>query len=206
MLLLSDFSKSYNGERAVSAKSLSFPRGIHWVKGENGSGKTTFFKCIAGISPCEGEITLNGISLKKHPVDYRKQVTYAEAEPAYPSFLTANDLVRFVATARKAASDEVNFYIDHLGISAFLHKRCGACSSGMLKKLSLAIAFLGKPKLIILDEPLITLDEATRVQLYSLIRLRRDAIFLISSHDELDAEALSIQHRYLISNTAIDHA
>ena len=205
MLIISDFSKTYGGQRAVSAKSLSLLPGIHWVKGGNGSGKTTFFKCVAGISPCEGEITLDGISLKKRPIAYRQQVTYAEAEPMYPSFLTPNDLLRFVATTRKATPSEVDHYVGSLGIDAFLNKRCGACSSGMQKKLCLAIAFLGKPKLIILDEPLITLDESTRERFYTMVRECRDAIFLLSSHDEIESESLSVQHRYLILNTVISH-
>lgn len=203
MLIISDFSKSYGGELTVSAKELSLVPGVHWVKGDNGSGKTTFFKCLAGICPCDGEIALDGISMKKHALAYRERVTYAEAEPLYPSFLTPNDLLKFVAATRKASSSDVLYYAESLGIHAFLYKRCGTCSSGMLKKVSLAMAFLGKPKLVILDEPLITLDEPTREHLYSLIREKRDAIFLLSSHDEIESRALPVRHRYFVRNATV---
>src|SRR5204863_4122304 len=96
MLTIRNFSKSYNGTLVLTIKELKFDSGVYWIKGENGSGKSTFFKSIAGLLPHEGEICYENLSLKNNPVEYRKLINYSEAEPVYPGFLTAKDLVRFI--------------------------------------------------------------------------------------------------------------
>jgi len=73
----------------------------------------------------------------------------------------------------------------------------------MLKKLSLALAFLGDPKLIILDEPLVTLDEVTRGQFYSLMKEKNDTIFLLSSHHEIRTGSLDITSTHIIRNKTL---
>lgn len=203
MLEIKSFSKSYGGDVIVSAEKLSFTHGIHLLKGDNGSGKTTLFKCLAGITPATGEVSIDGISLRKEPMRYRYLVNFAEAEPVYPSFLTAKDLMRFVATTKKAAPDQAAYYRHRLGIDWFFEKQCGMYSSGMLKKLSLALAFLGEPKVIMLDEPLITLDEGTRTNLYALMREKENTIFLLSSHTEIDHRFLELSATYCIRKKTV---
>ena len=95
---------------------------------------------------------------------------YKRQEPDYPEFLTANDLIQFVAKAKKASQKQVDELIELLGIEPFLYQPSGTYSSGMLKKTSLAVAFLGQPKVIILDEPLITIDDATVQKVYELVQ------------------------------------
>ena len=184
---------------------MQFAEGVHWIKGENGSGKTTLFKSVVGLIPFEGEISLNGISLKKKPVDYRNLVNYAEAEPLYPGFLTAKDLIRFVGKTKGAGIDQQNFYSSAIGVDPFFEKPCETYSSGMLKKLSIALAFLGSPAVIVLDEPLITLDEDTKRILFGLIKdvLSKNTTVLISSHQLLENTMFAITASYRISNKTI---
>ncbi|RYZ26650.1 MAG: ATP-binding cassette domain-containing protein [Sphingobacteriales bacterium] len=169
MIEFQQFSKEYNGDLVVSA-DLKLEQGLYWLKAGNGTGKTTLLQSMGGLIPFDGNIRVNGLSVKNNSREYRKTVNYAEAEPLYPEFLTGRDLIRFyleTKTGDPAAADIVSHT---LGVDAFAGKKLGTYSSGMAKKLSLLLAFIGNPSLILLDEPLITLDKESVTLLYDLIR------------------------------------
>ena len=205
MYSLKNFSKSYSGNLIIKVDQLDLDPGLYWIKGENGSGKTTLFKALAGLHPCDGDVSFNdGISLRSQPLTYRKVVNYAEAEPLYPGFLTGKDLINFVGGAKGMTADQSRI-IEHLGLLSYYENPCDTYSSGMLKKLSLALAFLGTPRLIILDEPLITLDELARRFLVDLVREfldKKDTIVLISSHQHLD-ESLKVRGSFEVKNKTL---
>lgn len=206
MLTLRNFKKSYNDHLVLEIPLLTFGKGASWIKGENGSGKTTLFKSLAGILPFEGEIRFeDGTSLKENAVAFRKRINYCEAEPLYPGFLTAKDLVTFVGRTRGAAPDQQQHYCRLLGIDHFFDKPAETYSSGMIKKLALSMAFLGEPSVIILDEPLITLDEQARTVLFQLIRTKLDAgvTFLISSHHSITPGELPVDRNYVLEDKKI---
>lgn len=207
MVKVINFSKKFSGELIISVPSLDLEAGIYWIKGENGSGKTTFFKSLAGLIPCDGDVEFkDGISLKHSPVQYRERVSFAEAEPLYPGFLTSKDLIHFVARARKSSASQQKVLIKKFGIEQYFEKPCATYSSGMLKKLSLAIAFLGSPKLIILDEPLITLDDHSQETLIDLlneyIREHKTTI-LLSSHQFLQRANIRINQHFTIKDKGL---
>ena len=209
MLIIQHFIKRFNEQLILEIKHQEFVPGIHWIKGENGSGKTTFFKSVSGIIPFEGRIAFsNGIDLQKNPVAFRAQVNYSEAEPSYPGFLTAKDVIRFIGKIKNESRAKQDEYVNQFGVDSFFEKPCETYSSGMMKKLSLVTAFFGTPKLIILDEPLITLDEQARIVLYHLVKekLKQGNItFLMSSHQSISAtdleitQTLSIQNKKLVA-------
>lgn len=189
----------------IQVPDLVLSEGIHWFKGANGSGKTTFFRTLAGMLPFEGEIQLGEWDIRKQPVEYRLHINYGEAEPDYPEFLTANDLIQFVAVAKRASKSQVDSLIETLGIEPFLYQPTGTYSSGMLKKTSLALAFLGDPKVIILDEPLITIDDATVQRVYELVRdyHAKGVTFLLSSHQDFRFNALPIKQLFEVKDKKI---
>ena len=206
MLTIENFSKRYNNILILEIKHLIFGNGVYWIKGENGSGKTTLFKSIAGILPFDGEILFeDGTSLRKNPIDYRKRISYSEAEPLYPGFLTAKDIIRFTAKVKGVSSAQQEQHTRTFGVEEFYEKPCEAYSSGMMKKLALTLAFLGEPKLIILDEPLITLDENARRVLFALVKesVGKGTTFLLSSHQSMDSTDLEVTGTFTIKNRTI---
>ena len=204
MLHIHNFRKRYHETLVLEFPDLSLDNGLHWFKGENGSGKSTLFKSIAGLLPFEGSITYQNIDIKTHPIAFRKIVNYSEAEPFYPGFVTAKDLIRFVGKAKGATREQEILYTNLFGINSYYEKTCEAFSSGMLKKLSLCMAFLGEAKVIILDEPLVTLDEAARNILLNHVKsFLTEKLFLISSHQLLDDTDLVINKTYKIENRSL---
>jgi ABC-2 type transport system ATP-binding protein len=193
MLQFLQVQKSYGDRPVLSIPSLQLGKGIYWLQGSNGSGKTTFLRLVAGLLPFRGDILLNERSLHKMPVEYRRLVSWADAEPLYPDFLKGRDLVAFYREIRKATVEQVDHLTDLFGVRSYLSAPIGTYSSGMTKKLSLVLAFMGRPSLIALDEPLVTLDRESIPALYELIAtswLKKNTSFLISSHQELATGAL----------------
>ncbi len=206
MLKVKHFSKSYNNHQVIAVDALEIPAGIHWFKGVNGSGKSTFFRSVAGIIPFVGEISWQNLDIRRDAVAYRMSINMSEADPLYPDYLTGYDLITFIADAKKASNEQRRFLAETLGVDAYWQSSIGTYSSGMLKKISLLSAFLGTPSLIMLDEPLITIDERSAQIVYELIKEyseRRGVSFLLSSHQDFRLEKLVIKNIYLVDNQSI---
>ncbi|RAK02199.1 ABC-2 type transport system ATP-binding protein [Larkinella arboricola] len=206
MLTVRNFRKAYQDRLVLDISRADFPAGVHWIKGRNGSGKTTFFRSVAGLLPFGGNLILeNRYDLRKHPVEYRLRVNYGEAEPIYPAFLTAWELIRWVGATKQAPLGQADELIDRFGIRDFMKAPLGTYSSGMLKKTSLVLAFLGNPTLILLDEPLITLDQATtRTVLDSIRQSRQQGIsFLLSTHQDVDPVDLPIDFTWMVGQQTL---
>lgn len=206
MLSISNYKKSYNSQLLLEIPKMVLDHGIYWIKGDNGSGKSTFFKSICGIIPFEGDCEVDGLSVKKNNVAYRKLVNYSEAEPLFPEFLTQKDVVKFTANTLKTDQEQIDRLTSRLGTSDYYHQAVGTYSSGMLKKTGLVMAFLGHPKLIILDEPFITIDRQSTDKLVRLIEeyYQAGTTFLISSHVSEGGEQLPIEETFQISNQRLD--
>lgn len=186
MLHLSDYRKHYDSLQVLHIPELALERGVYWLKGANGAGKTTLLKSIAGLIPFEGRIQAAGRDIRKQRRDYLQVVNWAEAEPLYPAFLTGNDLVDFYLRCKGGTLQATKAIAEALGATTFLHRKVSTYSSGMTKKLSLVLAFAGRPSLILLDEPFITLDAEAVGALQRLIKEAYAAgvSFCISAHGE----------------------
>lgn len=206
MLVLKKFKKTYNGRLIIKAESLQIPEGLIWIKGPNGTGKSTLLKSIAGIIPFDGDILLNGISLKKDPVILRRKVAYAEAEPFFPEILSAREIIEFVAAVREEPDDKTQELVRHFGVDKFYRQACGGYSTGMLKKVALIIALLGETELILLDEPFAFIDRETEENLTQILKtLRRQGkSLLITSHHEDPLEQLSFDWVFRIRDKQLE--
>ncbi|HEV8512025.1 MAG TPA: ABC transporter ATP-binding protein [Cyclobacteriaceae bacterium] len=205
MLHLSGVQKKYSQRVILDIPDLKIDGGIHWLKGSNGSGKSTFLKMISGIIPFEGTIELDNTNLKKNGVAYRRLVSYAEAEPLYPDFLTGEDLIRFYNSVRKSDPKYSNALIEKFGISGYYKNPIGTYSSGMAKKLSLVLAFIGKTKFILLDEPFVTLDVATVQVLIDTIKefYQQERNFIFTSHQSPEMNALPLSSEMIAQNDTV---
>ena len=207
MLQLQNIQKNYGNFLALDIPSLTISPGLVWLQGENGSGKTTFLKMIAGLVPYQGNIILdNQCSLNKQRTQFLSQVNYTEAEPLYPSFLTAMDLVKLYCYSKKGNLQQAIEMLKQLHLMEdVFNKPVATFSSGMIKKLSLALAFTGNPKLILLDEPFITIDAHAVNALCSIIqtRLNSNVSFIITSHQSVSTAQLSFTETLSAANRTI---
>jgi ABC-2 type transport system ATP-binding protein len=135
---------------------------------------------------------------------YTSKVNYAEAEPLYPDFLTGEDLIRFYQSTKKGTSEHTKHLADAFGIGAYAGNKIGTYSSGMAKKLSLVLALMGKPELVLLDEPLITLDQQAVSTLQGIIQSyqAKGISFLITSHQEVHFDSI-VPARLLIKDKTL---
>jgi ABC-2 type transport system ATP-binding protein len=203
MLHLKQFKKTYGPTEIISVNELQLQPGIYWLKGTNGSGKTTLMRSIAGMIPFEGLIEVGGVSIKQDRIRYTSSVNYAEAEPIFPGFLTGNDLINFYRETKPTTEASIEQLTEVFGTHLFSANRIATYSSGMTKKLSLVLAFMGTTKLILLDEPLITLDTATVENLRTVIRekLNEGVSFLITSHQDIGLSDTPMQTLEVLNKT-----
>jgi ABC-2 type transport system ATP-binding protein len=197
MVRFDHFAKQYGTTTILQIDTLTLSTGIYWVKGANGAGKSTLLRAMAGVVHFHGDIAWNNLRLKKDTVPYRRVVNFAEAEPLFPEFLTGMEMIDLFRTAKGGALRQEEYYIESMQMQTYIHQPIGTYSSGMLKKLSLVLAFLGTPQLILLDEPVITLDvQALDILTHWIDELhtRQGITFLLSSHQPLAVEGLSSQY------------
>ncbi|WP_343849562.1 ABC transporter ATP-binding protein [Algoriphagus jejuensis] len=205
LLSLTGFVKKYPSGFTLAIDRLELKAGIHLIQGENGSGKSTFLKALAGIHDSEGEISLDGISLRRDPLAFRMKIGYAEAEPVFPEFLNLDDLVQVVAKAKKSPTGQVDLLKETFGVAHFSQFPVGSYSSGMLKKTALVLAFLGNPSLVILDEPFTTIDAASQEVLADLIsqKAKSGTSFLLTSHQSNPLDHIAIDSRLVMGNGSL---
>lgn len=205
MLSLHSFRKSFGSQLILDIPELQFEKGVHWIKGGNGSGKSTLFNCLAGLSPYQGTIKLDTFDLTRQPESYKLRINYSQSEPAFPEFLTANELIAFFVKLKGAEKQQAEDLKEALGVSAYADSAVGSYSSGMIKKLSIILAFLGKPDWIILDEPLITLDkEAQQIVTDLIVSKRAEGVsFLFATHQDFENALIEATDVYEVKNQSI---
>jgi len=186
LLRAEGLSASYDGRLVFRGASLSLGPGLYTLQGANGRGKSTFLRLLAGAQlPDSGEAWIAGMSLRDAPRAARRRLGYAPDESHIYPFMTGRDLFRFVANAKGVAppADPDDFSAD-LGLGPFLAVRFDAMSLGTQKKVLLRAAFIGSPRVVLLDEPSNGIDAAARRALFEkLCDYAADATILCATHD-----------------------
>ena len=190
MLKIEGLTKTYGDKKAVDGLSLHIrPGEIYGFIGHNGAGKTTTLKSVAGIlSFDEGEIFINGSSIKKNPVECKQQLAYIPDNPDLYDFMSGIKFLNFVADIFGVSSGErqekIRKYADLFELTKDLAQPISSYSHGMKQKLAVISAWLHSPRLIIMDEPFVGLDPKAAFKLKEMMREHCDnggAIFF-STH------------------------
>lgn len=164
MLRIENVSKSYGEKKAVDGLSLHIEAGeIYGFIGHNGAGKTTTLKACCGILGFEeGEIYVDGISVKENPIECKERIAYIPDNPDLYGFMTGIQYLNFVGDIFKVPSsirkERIRKYADAFELTSDLAQPIAAYSHGMKQKLAIISALLHEPKLMIMDEPFVGLD------------------------------------------------
>ena len=177
MLVIKNLTKHYKGSnKGVTDINLSIEAGdIYAFIGHNGAGKTTTLKCVVGIHDFEqGEILVNGISMKENSLLCKRQFAYIPDNPDLYEYLTGIQYLNFIAdifeVPVKDREMKIAKYAESFGITASLGDLISSYSHGMKQKLAIISALVHQPKLLILDEPFVGLDPKAAVELKNIMR------------------------------------
>ena len=190
MLRIEHLTKVYGDKKAVDDLTLHIAPGeIYGFIGHNGAGKTTTIKSCCGILQFDrGEIAVDGVSLKRDPIECKRRLAYIPDNPDLYEFLSGIRYLNFIADIYGvSASDRaarIRRYGDLLELTGDLAQPVSAYSHGMKQKLAIIAAWLHDPRLIIMDEPFVGLDPKASHTLKVMMREHCDrggAIFF-STH------------------------
>ena len=164
MLKIEHLTKTYGEKKAVDDLSLHIAPGeIYGFIGHNGAGKTTTLKSIAGILRFdEGEITIDGTSVKNDPLACKKKLAYIPDNPDLYEFMTGIKYLNFISDIFGVSADDrqarIRKYADLFELTNDLAQPIASYSHGMKQKLAIISAWVHEPRLIIMDEPFVGLD------------------------------------------------
>lgn len=164
MLKINNLTKIYGDKKAVDDLTLHIQKGeIYGFIGHNGAGKTTTIKSCCGILEFdEGEIFIDGTSIKENPMLCKEKIAYIPDNPDLYEFLSGIKYINLIAdifgVSEDDRTDRTRKFADLFGLTSDLAQPISSYSHGMKQKLALIAAFIHTPKLIIMDEPFVGLD------------------------------------------------
>ena len=176
MLTIKNLTKIYGEKRAVDDLSLHIAPGeIYGFIGHNGAGKTTTLKSVVGILQFdEGEILIDGKSVKEQPIACKQEIAYIPDNPDLYEFMTGIKYLNFIAdifgVSPADRQERIHKYADLFELTQDLAQPIAAYSHGMKQKLAIIAAWIHQPKLIIMDEPFVGQDPKASHLLKQMMR------------------------------------
>lgn len=176
MLKIEHYTKSFAFKKAVDDLSLEINAGeIYGFIGYNGAGKTTTLKAVAGILHFDaGEIYVDGISVKKDPLECKRRIAYIPDNPDIYDYMTGIQYLNFIADIFGVSAsdrlDRIHRYSAMFSLTADLAEPVSSYSHGMKQKLAIISAWVHTPRLILMDEPFVGLDPKASHQLKNMMR------------------------------------
>ena len=192
-----NLTKNYGTNRALDSFNHTFTPGIYGLLGPNGAGKSTLMNLITcSMKATSGELLYDGQPVKELGKVYRSKLGFMpQQQNIYPSF-TVERFLMYMAGLKGlgsiAAKEETGRLLELVNLSMDRRKRLGELSGGMKQRALLAQALLGKPEIVILDEPTAGVDPKERIQMRNIIsRAGFGCIVLIATHVVPDIEFIA---------------
>lgn len=186
MIEYRDFTKRYGEILAVDGVSLTVAPGeTLGCIGPNGSGKTTTLKALVGlVRPTSGTVRVAGRDVHSGP-EARAGIGYLPQRVSFPEGMRAIDVLRFYARLRQVDGGDLHSLLDQVGLAEAAGRVVDGFSGGMRQRLGLAVALLGDPHTLVLDEPSAALDPSGALRMRDLINTikRQGRTVLLCSHD-----------------------
>jgi ABC-type multidrug transport system ATPase subunit len=194
MIEMSDVRKSFGTQPVLKGVQIKIDRQTVGLIGANGAGKTTLLKCVLNLLDFEGSIRVAGFDVRANPLEAKRMIGYIPQQfPLWPEMGVA-EAMRFVGELRGVGRPRQSQLLEEFDLAGHSHKAVSALSGGMRQKLSIAIALLSDPEVLLLDEPTASLDAwATREILTILESWKGRKSVVLSSH--LLDEVRSVAHR-----------
>jgi|SRR4051794_16936555 ABC-2 type transport system ATP-binding protein len=192
-------TKHYPGVAALTDLTLTVPAGsIFGFLGPNGAGKSTTIKLLAGLTrPTSGSASVAGIPVTAG-ADYRREVGYLAQEPRFYDWMTGRETLEFVASlypaGRRSDPGAITDILGRVGLGDAAKRKAGTYSGGMRQRLGIAQALVGRPSVLLLDEPVSSLDPLGRHEVLELMEdLRGETTIFYSTHILDDVQRVSDQ-------------
>jgi ABC-type multidrug transport system ATPase subunit len=197
-LVIRDLTKTYpNGTRALKDVSLDIPKGMFGLLGRNGAGKSTLMRIIATLQePDGGTITLGDLDVLRQKGEVRKTLGYLPQSFGFHPKAKAERLLEHFAVLKGIEEpgvrrDVVQALLRQTNLWDVRGQKLGTFSGGMRQRFGVAVALLGNPKLIIVDEPTAGLDPEERVRFLNLLsQIGENSVVILSTHIVEDVEEL----------------
>ena len=204
------------GVLAVDGLDLDVPAGsVFGLLGPNGAGKTTTLRLVAGLAtPTSGSASIDGVEVDPRDPSARRAVGVLDQDPRYYSWMTGRELVelagRLEGLDAARARERADATLAQVGLADAAKRRIGGYSGGMRQRLGIAQALVAEPSLLVLDEPVSSLDPEGRRDLLALIADLRDrATIIFSTHVLADVERICdrvgiMDHGRLVTEGQLD--